>query len=66
MYVCRKANLTFISAEEEILLKKHIPVEQMMESLGYENLTREMLEEYVEGVFVYDDGRIEIKWKLVQ
>ena len=48
--------------EEEILLKKNIPVEQMMEYLGYEKLTREMLEEYVEGVYVYDDGRIEIKW----
>ena len=54
----------FISAEEEILLKKHIPVEQMMEYLGYENLTREMLEEYVEGVYVHDDGRIEIRWKI--
>ena len=43
-------------------MKKNIPVEQMMECLGYEKLTREMLEEYVEGVYVYDDGRIEIKW----
>ena len=56
----------FVRNEEEILLKKNIPVEQMMEYLGYEKLTREMLEEYVEGVFVYDDGRIEIKWKLIQ
>ena len=37
----------------------------MMEYLGYEKLTREMLEEYVEGVYVYDDGRINIRWKLV-
>ena len=49
--------------EEEILLKKNIPVEQMMEYLGYEKLTREMMEEYVEGVYVYDDGRIESRWK---
>ena len=49
---------------EEILLKKNIPVEQMMEYLGYEKLTREMLEEYVEGVYVYDDGRVEIRWKV--
>ena len=49
--------------EEEILLKKNIPVEQMMEYLGYEKLTREMMEEYVEGVYVHDDGRIETKWK---
>ena len=52
-----------VRTEEDILLKKNIPVEQMMEYLGYEKLTREMLEEYVEGVYVYDDGRIEIRWK---
>ena len=52
-----------VSAEEEILLKKNIPVEQMMEYLGYEKLTREMMEEYVEGVYVHDDGRVEIRWK---
>lgn len=52
-----------VSAEEEILLKKNIPVEQMMGYLGYEKLTREMLEEYVEAVYVYDDGRAEIRWK---
>lgn len=50
--------------EEEILLKKNIPVEQMMEYLGYEKLTREMLEEYVEGIFVYDDGRVEVRWRI--
>ncbi len=53
-----------VSAEEEILLKKNIPVEQMMEYIGYEKLTREMLEEYVEEVYVHDDGRIEIRWKI--
>ena len=49
--------------EEEVLLKKNIPVEQMVEYLGYEKLAREMLEEYVEGVYVHDDGRMETKWK---
>lgn len=34
-----------------------------MEYLGYEKLAREMPEEYVEGVYVRDDGKIEIKWK---
>lgn len=46
-----------ISGEKEILLKKNIPVEQMMEYLGYEKLTEEMLEKYVAGIYVYDDGR---------
>ena len=31
--------------------------------LGYEKLTREMLEEYVQGIYVYDDGRVEVEWK---
>ena len=30
-------------------MKKNVPVEQMLKYLGYENLTREMLEEYVQG-----------------
>lgn len=53
-----------VRTEEEILLKKNIPMEQMMEYLGYEKLTREMLEKYAEGVYVYDDGRVEIRWKI--
>ena len=52
-----------ISGEKEILLKKNIPVEQMMEFLGYEKLTEEMLEKYVDGIYVYDDGRVEVEWK---
>lgn len=38
-----------ICGEKEILLKKNIPMEQMMEYLGYEKLTEEMLEKYVDG-----------------
>ena len=38
-----------INAEKDILMKKNVPVEQMLKYLGYENLTREMLEEYVQG-----------------
>ena len=38
-----------INSEKEILMKKNVPVEQMLKYLGYENLTREMLEEYVQG-----------------
>ena len=48
---------------KEILLKKNIPVEQMMEYLGYEKMTEEMLEKYVKGIYVYDDGRVEVEWK---
>ena len=52
-----------INGEKEILMKKNVPVEQMLKYLGYENLTREMLEEYVLGIYVYDDGRVEMEWK---
>ena len=52
-----------INAEKDILMKKNVPVEQMLKYLGYEKLTREMLEEYVQGIYVYDDGRVEMEWK---
>ena len=48
-----------INDEKEILMKKNVPVEQMLKYLGYKKLTREMLEEYVQGIYVYDDGRVE-------
>lgn len=28
-----------------------------------EKLIREMLEEYVQGIYVYDDERVEVEWK---
>ncbi|CUM92971.1 Uncharacterised protein [[Ruminococcus] torques] len=31
----------------------------MLKYLGYEKPTREMLEEYVQRIYVYDDGRVE-------
>lgn len=52
-----------INAEKDILMKKNVPVEQMLKYLGYEKLTREMLEEYVQGIYVYDDGRVKVEWK---
>ena len=52
-----------INGEKEILMKKNVPVEQMLKYLGYEKLTREMLEEYVQGIYVYDDGRVEVEYK---
>lgn len=52
-----------ISGEKEILLKKNIPEDQMMEYLGYEKLTEEILEKYVKGIYVHDDGRVEVEWK---
>ena len=41
--------------------RKSFPVEQMMEYLGYEKLIEEMLEKYVAGIYVYDDGRVEVE-----
>ena len=52
-----------ISGEKEILMKKNVPVEQMMEYLGYEKLTPEMLERYVQEIYVHDSGRVEVEWK---
>ena len=52
-----------INAEKDILMKKNVPVEQMLKYLCYEKLTREVLEEYVQGIYVYDDGRVEMEWK---
>ena len=54
-----------IKSERKKMRKKNIPVEQMIEYLGYGKLTREMLEKYVEEVYVHDDGRIEINYKLI-
>ena len=48
-----------INGEKEILMKKNVAVEQMLKYLGYKKLTRKMLEEYVQGIYVYDDGRVE-------
>ena len=55
-----------INGEKEILMKKNVPVEQMLKYLGYEKLTREMLEEYVQGIYVYDDGRVEVEWRALK
>ncbi len=52
-----------INAEKDILMKKNVPVEQMLKYLVYEKMTREMLEEYVQEIYVYDDGRVEVEWK---
>ena len=52
-----------INGEKEILMKKNVPVEQMLKYLGYKKLTRKMLEEYVQGIYVYDDGRVEVEYK---
>ena len=41
--------------------RKSFPVEQMMEYLGYEKLIEEMLEKYVDGIYVYDDGKVEVE-----
>lgn len=51
------------NGEKEILMKKNVSVEQMLKYLGYEKMTREMLEEYVQGIYVYDGGRVEVEWR---
>ena len=47
-----------INDEKEILMKKNVPVEQMLKYLGYENLKRDMLEEYEQVIYVYDAVRL--------
>ena len=54
---------TYIFLVDNQDMKKNVPVEQMLKYLGYENLTREMLEEYVQGIYVYDDGRVGVEYK---
>ena len=53
---------SFVDTKDMI---RNILVEQMMEFLGYEKLTEEMLEKYVEGIYVYDDGKVEVEWKKI-
>lgn len=55
-----------INGEKEILMKKNVPVERMLKCLGYESLIREILEEYVREIYVYDDGRVEVNGNLVK
>ena len=55
-----------INDEKEILMKKNVPVEQMLKYLGYKILKGEMLEEFVKGIYVYDDGRVEVEKKKQQ
>lgn len=52
---------TLIGKEEEILLKRNIPVERLA---GDTILIGGMVEKYLDVIYVYDDGRIEIKWKI--
>lgn len=53
---------SLIGKEEEVLLKMNIPVDQMAELMGYEQLTRVMVKEYLEAVYIYDDGKIEVSY----
>ena len=55
--------LHFIYGTHITANRKNVPVEQMLKYLGYEKPTREMLEEYVQGIYVYDDGRVEVEWR---
>lgn len=33
-----------------------------MRYMGYERLTRELAEQYLDIVYVYDDGKVEMVW----
>lgn len=54
---------TLIEKGKEILLKKNIPMNQLAEVMGDEKLTRELVEKYLDAVYIYDDGRVETMWK---
>ena len=45
-----------IGDEKEILLKKNIPVDQMIEFMGFEKLTPEVLQKYVKAIYMHDAG----------
>ena len=47
----------------KVSLRQNISLEQILKYLGYEKLTREMLEEYVQEIYVYDDGKVEMERK---
>lgn len=42
-----------IGDEKEILLKKNIPVDQMIEFMGFEKLTSEVLQKYVKAKCIH-------------
>ena len=49
--------------EEKVGVRKDVSAEEMEECLGYRKLTRKMLEKYVDGIYVYDDGKVKVKTK---
>ena len=56
-------NIVAIRPLKNGIIADYAVTEQMLKYLGYEKLTREVLEEYVQGIYVYDDGRVEMEWK---
>lgn len=55
-----------ICGEKEGGTSKNISVEEMQESLGYGNLTREMLRKYVNGIYVYDNGKVVMEMRAIK
>lgn len=51
-----------VSDEKEILKSKKIG-KQSMKCLVYEKLTQELLEKYIYGIYVYDNGIVKMWWK---
>lgn len=60
----RIQELKTLIGKEEVLLKRNISVDQIVELMGDTILVREMVEKYLDVVYVYDDGRVDIKWKI--
>lgn len=52
-----------IVKEQELLEKQYIPLDELMKYRGYDRIDRELLEQNLDAVYVYDDGRVEICWK---
>ena len=50
--------------KQELLEKQYMSVDELMKFQGYDKIDREMLEKNLDAVYVYDDGRVEIVWKV--
>ena len=50
-----------IDRKKETMTRENVSKEELKEYADCKKLTREVLEKYVEGIYVYDDGRVEMK-----
>lgn len=52
-----------ITKEQESMEKQYVPLDDLMKYQGYDKIDGELLEQNLDAVYVYDDGRVEICWK---